>query len=99
MTWAALGKMLYEGACDSFYTDNGNSPGNICRKEGATMALFIILYTPIIAMLQTALWNHGRNKVKEPEIAYKAPGENPEISSRFESSREVVSEAALESNK
>lgn len=99
VTWAAMGRMKYQGICEEFYTRNGDKPASICRKEGATMALFIMLYIPIIAMLQTVLWYQNRERlVEEPEHEYKSPSDHPEVSSREEhseehSSREVVSDS------
>ena len=88
VTWAILGKMKYEGSCNEFYTNNGASPASICRKEGATIALFVMLYIPIIAMIQSVLWYQSKTPLKEVEEKheYKSPEEhvssNPEESSR-----------------
>ena len=95
VTWAVLGKLLYQGTCDSYYTDNGDSPANICRKEGASLALFIILYIPIVGMLQTVLWHSVKDKKKKDRVKkteYKpAPGETPSEEFPEPSSREFVS--------
>jgi hypothetical protein len=93
ITWAVLAKMTYKGKCKSLYLNNGKDPARICRKEGATLGLLIILYIPLIAMLQTLLWYHSSKKVEEhPQMKeYKTPVENPELSSREESSREFNS--------
>lgn len=96
-TWAGLGKMLYKGSCDDFYTSNGDKPGHLCREEGATLGLLIVLYEPIIALLKTILWYNSRKtpakEVQKIEIKYHNPNDNPEMSSRVESSREIVSES------
>lgn len=97
VSWAVLGKMKYKGTCDRLYEENGDKPAKTCRKEGATLALITILYIPLIAFLQTLLWYYTRERpaetAKAPKVDYKAPEENPEMSSREVSSREYYSES------
>jgi hypothetical protein len=104
VAWAALGKMKYQGTCDGFYTDNGNKPANICREEGATIGLLVILYIPLVAMLQSVVWYNDRTgddrstatkmsnpEVEKPEIEFERPNENQEFSSREYSSSGAMS--------
>ena len=91
LTWAILGKMQYEGSCNDFYMNSGASPANICRKEGATMALFIILYIPVIAMIQSVLWYQSKAPLKDARNKHEFQAPEEHISSPEESSREPAS--------
>ena len=107
VTWAVLAKMVYKGSCIKLYSENGDKPGNVCKKEGAIIALITILYIPLIACLQTLIWYYSRKLIDEeqPQIrevagkGYLSPPENPELSSREESSREFASSAEFGSSR
>lgn len=99
-----MAKLNFDKECNERNQDNGDTAENVCAKEGAALALFLMLYIGLITIFHTIIYcraKHNIAKDRERENRrdnqFKPPSEPSEPSvSITDSMQRDVSDVKIE---